>query len=276
MKKLIYICLVAIIATSCDPDDVIFDAQNGQTLITFDVPQVDLQVVLDGTGSVTVPLNSTTISSTERSFNVSIVESQTTADVSSLTVGPAIIPANSHIGSITITGVDSDLIDIEAETLTLSVAEEGGVVTDASLQVNVFQICPVPETFFVGTYLIEQLSGEAPFASIQPAFGTQTVMITADGTARNFDFLYSPLNFQSDFAMTLNLVCNTIQLTGGIQSGSLSCADGIQIGQVTASTITTYDPEGSDEMFEITFTDFIPDGGCDEDPYDALIRFTKQ
>ncbi len=282
MKKVIYVCLIALISFSCsvNEDNVLFDPVNGQTLVNFATATADLPILLNGTGSVDIQVEVTTISTEDRVFNVNIDEDQTTADPANYTLGQAIVPANSFLGTLTIQGVDVT-VEVAAETLVLEFVEENGIVTDTPIIVSVFQVCPVRSDFFTGTYLMEQLSGVGPFATLQTVFDVQTVEITVDPNdelVRVFDYQYSPSTFASDFQLQISLVCDTFQVNGDIQTGSLSCDGATQIGQTTGTVPSFYSVPDGDDMFEITITDFAEgrDGGCGVDPYDALVRFTKQ
>ncbi len=282
MKKVIYVCLIALISFSCsvNEDNVLFDPVNGQTLVNFATATADLPILLNGTGSVDIQVEVTTISTEDRVFNFNINEDQTTADPANYTLGQAIVPANSFLGTLTIEGMDVTA-EVTPETLVLEFVEENGIVTDTPIIVSVFQVCPVRSDFFTGTYLMEQLSGVGPFATLQTVFDVQTVEITVDPNdelVRVFDYQYSPSTFASDFQLQISLVCDTFQVNGDIQTGSLSCDGATQIGQTTGTVPSFYSVPDGDDMFEITIADFAQgrDGGCGVDPYDALVRFTKQ
>ena len=101
---------------SCEQDLIVFDAQNGQTAISFgetsytlSVPQEDLVL--------SIPVNVTTASSAARSFNVTV--DSTTGSAGEFTVGTVTIPAGSYTGTLdvsfdwsAITGADGETKDV--------------------------------------------------------------------------------------------------------------------------------------------------------------------
>ena len=141
-------------------------------------------------------------------------------------------------------------------------------------------VCPVPDDYFLGSYLMERISTEEdPFF---PAFGqaidTEMVTVTGMGSARAFEFTYFPdpdLGFSSPYTMSLILSCNNFLVSGTITpgNGTLGCGDG-SIGQ-TSVVPTMYDL-ANDDVLEIGFEDFNPDAGCDTGGYPVLIRLTRQ
>ena len=276
MKKLIYFLSIIVtvsMLSSCEYETRLYDGN--QTLAYFPELTSRVEVELNTTSTtISIPVNASTLSDVDRTVNISI---EGTAAANQVT-----IPAGSYFGFLELTGFITDLTT-SGVTLTFTLEDgidEGGVASSRTHTSTIVLICPIPDTYFVGSYLIEQQSGVAPFASIQPAFGTQTVDVTVSGgTSRTFDFLYAPLNFQSDFAMTLNLVCETFQVFGDIQSGSLSCDGGnTQIGQRNSATVSTYSLT-DDSTFSLFFNDFAGpglDGGCGTTPYEIELTMTKQ
>lgn len=284
MKKIFIPLLLvfAVIFTSCDPtESPIYDGS--QTLAYFDGTSGRIEVIINETGEITVPVNVSTLSDQPRTVSVSVDADNTTATPGQYSFnGSVTIPANSYFGSFVLTGID-DGLTTDGVTLTLQIdSVDGGVGSPEKFSATIIEICPIDADYFVGQYRIDQLTGfgGAPFASLNTVFGTQTVTVTGSGTTREFDFLYSPSTFASDFNMVLQLVCNNILIDGGIQSGSLSCNGGAtQIGQGNASTPSTYDTS-DDSVITLNITDFFgdEDGGCGPfgaGPYDIQITMTK-
>lgn len=282
MKKLIYFLAIIVSVstlTSCEYETRLYEGN--QTLAYFPELTSRVEVELNTTSTtITIPVNASTLSDADRTVNIT-VEGSAAANQYSV-ANQVTIPAGSYFGSLELTGFITDLTTSGVNlTFTLEDGiDAGGVASSRTHTSTIVLICPIPDTYFTGSYLIEQQTGSAPFASIQPAFGTQTVDVqVSSGTSRTFDFLYSPLNFQSDFAMTLNLVCDTFQVFGDIQSGSLSCDGGnTQIGQRNSATVSTYDL-ADDSTFSIFFNDFAGpglDGGCGTTPYEIELTMTKQ
>lgn len=143
---------------------------------------------------------------------------------------------------------------------------------------NANVICPIPEDYFVGSYLMERTSTvEDPFF---PAFGQafstdgQIVTITANGTERNFGFSYFPTGFAFGQNMKLTFLCGNIEVLGTSAGGALGCGGG-SIGQATAVIPSQYDLS-NDTVVIVDLLDFEPDAGCDTGNYAVTLRFTKQ
>ncbi len=141
--------------------------------------------------------------------------------------------------------------------------------------------CPVPEDYFVGSYLMERTSvQEDPFF---PAFGQafttagQVVNITANGAERRFQFSYfpQPQGFQFPQRMTFTLICNDIFVFGTAVGGTLGCGGGATIGQSTPPVPSQYDLL-DDNVIIIDILDFQGDGNCGTGNYPVTLRFTKQ
>ena len=280
MKKLIipFLAVMTLIFTSCEEtQSPIYDGS--QTLAYFDGSGARLEVEINSTASITVPVNVSTLSASPRTVNVSVVGSSTTATSGQYAFNGAVtIPANSYFGSFELTGMD-DGLTTAGVTLTLQIdGVDGGVGSSRTYTVTIVEICPIPATYFQGDYRIDQLTGVGPFASIQSILDTQTVSVSGTGTTREFDFAYSPSTFASDFHMVMQLVCNEVQFEGRIQSGSLSCDGGAtQIGQGNSSTPSVYDVT-DDSFFRFFINDFEGpglDGGCGVSPYEIEFTMTK-
>ena len=151
----------------------------------------------------------------------------------------------------------------------------GGSFFSSPFAYNASVVCLFDEPdFFSGTYLLEQLNGSDPFFGVQ-TFGTQTVNIAANGIQRTFSVVYFPGVFDSDYNITLDLICGDILVTGAIASGGLGC--GGNIGQSTGSPVSQFDQNFvDDDVIEINVEDFNPDGECGTGGYQITLRFTKQ
>ena len=250
MKKyFLIITLMMIVLSSCEEDKIIFDGN--QTLVAFSSNTVDLPIQIDATGSVDVAVDITTLSTSERTFNVTVVEDETTAGAASYSFGSIVVPANEYNGTLTINGVD-DNVTTTPEKLVLKISEGPDFVTPLeNLTVNVFQVCPVEESLFTGMYLIEELTPFFFGASLFNDGGT--VEIVADGTQRYFVTPNLPAFCPDDtLPFTFNLVCNEVVVP--LQPGTCPCF-GLTEDYFGPSTIgnSFYDPS-DDSVFEVTFT----------------------
>jgi hypothetical protein len=121
MKIFIKLCVVALLFTACDDtESATFDPATGQTGIGFADDVVDLDIPVGGITS-TVAVYSTTASTVDRSYNVSVNEEFTTVSASDYSLGTIVIPANSYEGSLDVTINYDGLTDFVENTLKISI-----------------------------------------------------------------------------------------------------------------------------------------------------------
>ena len=89
------------LVTSCDDNEVIYDPLTGPTGIGFTTSSASVVVPAEGV-SVTLTVQSTTVSSSAREFNVA-VDPSSTGSSADYSLGSLTIPANSHEGSMDVT-----------------------------------------------------------------------------------------------------------------------------------------------------------------------------
>lgn len=121
--KLILASLVILTFMGCDKEDApvntVYDNINGQTGVGFSVASRSVIVPEEGI-TVTVPVRVTTISTSARTFNVS-VDPSSTGNSQDYTLGTVTIPAGSYEGTFTVTfGNFANLPDFVNNTLVVN------------------------------------------------------------------------------------------------------------------------------------------------------------
>ncbi|WP_299437898.1 hypothetical protein [uncultured Aquimarina sp.] len=269
MKKYFLITLLmTIILSSCEEDKIIFDGS--QTLIAFSSNMVDLPIEIDATGSIDVTVNVTTLSTSERTFNVTVVEDETTAGAASYSFGSIVVPPNAYNGILTINGVD-DNVTTTPEKLVLKISEGSDFITPTeNLTVNVFQVCPVDESLFTGMYRIDEIT---PFLSGSgPALNDGGIVeVTADGLARVFNTPNFPNFCSTPRPFTFNLICNEIVVP--LQNTNCACNSGTDYFGPSTSGHASYDTN-DDSVFEVTFSNDVQND-CGAGPIQTIYRFNK-
>ena len=126
--KVISALFVLLSFMACDQDDAnvenIYD-NNGQTGVGFTTASASVSVRPEGS-SVTLDVQSTTTSTSERNFDV-IVNGDTTGNISDFTLGSIIIPAGEYNGTLDVSFVDDNLVDGVAYTAVLDLDLPAGV-----------------------------------------------------------------------------------------------------------------------------------------------------
>ncbi len=272
MKKLFLLCLVfTIVLVSCDDQEFpVVDAENGQSLISFGVTSTSLQVIVDRDGTIDVPVNITTMSPQDRTFNVNMVADLTTAIPGSFSFGSITIPANTFNGVLTIDGVDNG-VEIAPEQLVLEIDPGADAITEGQLTVDIFQVCPVDETFFTGDY---EITVDAPGVFGAGTFGATGTVVTlaADGFNRTFTADYfEDDRFPREF--TIVLTCNTVVVPRF--DAEVGCGGNdvnLVIGPPSGMN-GVYD-SFDDSSFTINLTDNV-DSDCGGGPVQASYTFTR-
>lgn len=231
MKKqfLIAICAVmALFVSSCgDEELVVFDNENGQTYVKFAQSVIDLPVVFDSSAEIMLPVQVTTLSSSDRTVSVSVIN--TTADDAAtsaqFSVGSTVtIPANSYEGMLSFTGIDAGIEIGETKTVTLQIdsiegSGEANIETTPTV-ISMFQVCPVEDDFFIGDYELTT-TANGIFGTVIFPQGTVTISQGASSAdARVFTAqVYPDLGTFGDIDFNFTLVCGTVVVAGGQVTG---------------------------------------------------------
>lgn len=205
-KLFLAVIALATLMVSCeDHENPVFDNVNGSTLVSFSNTSYDLPVVIDATGSVDIPVNVSTVSNADRSFNITVDTDASTAIVGSYNVPSSVtIPAGAYTGTLTVTGTDIAGVDTNALFLVISIDGDASFAAGPDATLSVFQVCPIPDDYMVGTYEISD--NQTVFQGTN--FDTRNVDIVAAGpTSRSFTTTWSGGN---NMNVVLNLVCNNL------------------------------------------------------------------
>ena len=274
MKKYLYILFASLgLLTSCEEDVVIFDGENGQTVVQFGQSSANLAITIDDTGSVVVPVDVTTISDSDRTFNVSVVEEATTADPGSYSFGSIVVPAGEYNGSLTIDGVDNN-VETTPESLVLEIAEGSDYRVEGQLNVSVFQVCPVEDGTFTGMYSITVDTPGLFGCGVFPDGGVVELSVGESPLERTFNAEYildcGFGSFPTDFAFTL--VCNEIVFTT-VDTGVGCAGNDVNLVVGPGATAGAYDFT-DDSSFTVIVTDNVA-SDCGGGPVQTSYTFTK-
>jgi len=249
-----------------------------QTLAYFDGTSANLEVEINSTGVITIPVNVSTLSSSDRAVNVSVNPTGTTATTGQYSFSGAVtIPANSYFGSFELTGID-DGLDTTGTTLVLQIdGVDGGVGSPRGYTVSIKEICPIAATVFVGDYTIEFITpGVFGLGALGDDGSTVTLEVGSSSTARTFDSFYlGDSRFPRTFGFELS--CNKIIFSGIDTEVTCTQGDGINLvlGPPSAGNEGVYTSGTDDASFTINLTDNV-DSDCGGAPSQSSYRFVKQ
>ena len=270
MKKIVYLLLAMVLITSCDDtESPVFTGD--KTLVYFANTSARLDVIIDETGTVDVPVNITTLQEEDTNVTVEIVEDETTAASENFDFeSTATIPAGEFVGTFTVTGIDQS-VETTPELITFKISDaEGFVFEDTFVEVTIKQVCPLGEDAdFLGDYQLEQITPVHPANGV-PSFQTQTVTLVNDGeteasTRRAFEAIWiEGVIDQPASTVSFDLSCNNVVVDPDIDT-FLTCDQENNITLGPADITGTYDPE-DDTSFTLILAEYVEDGGCGVSP----------
>jgi len=116
----------------------------------------DFQIGVDplGTTSREVKISTSQTSSSDRNFNIAVIDLTTTANPEAYTIpSTVIIPANSNVGAFTVEVFGPNVSSSEGDTLTIEITSgEVGLVKSDPININLKHVCPNPELFIDITF----------------------------------------------------------------------------------------------------------------------------
>lgn len=283
MKNFIKLLILGtgVLVTSCsDVEPAIFNGQEGNdTFISFSRTLYSLPVQRDETGSVTVTLNASTLSSSDRVFNIELIpnSSSSAAHPDTYSLPTTItIPAGSYQGSIVVNGVDGGLVDDQIKRFSFKIVDanlEGYEFDNNLATVEVYEVCELLADF-TGDYLMVQ---ETPYfgPADAPALGDGievTLAVGENAFERVFVAEPYPGFGIPDVDVYMVFQCEGVNLKEQIDA-LIGCTDEPSIKFDPTNNPSSYDA-ADDSYFELTFTE-NSGGGCGTSPIQTTLSFTK-
>lgn len=287
MKNLFKLLIVSLIFTACeDVEPTIYNGSpSDHTFLSFTSSSIDLPVVRDDEGTLTLVLNSSTVSTVDRVYNLDIDETASTADPSIYTFPSTItIPAGSYQGTAVVTAVD-DLDEGVIETIVFSISNLQGESMDVEvITINLFEVCPLFAPF-TGNYTVEQVQsgmniatgGAEIFGDDNQTGGAPLPVVEIEMGGSEFERLITfdaypeaGSGFTVDFRLRLS--CGFINLTGVVDVG-VGCTAGNTLKFAPGTVAASYDPN-DDSVITLVITE-NPTSGCNASPRQITLIFTK-
>jgi len=273
MKKVLFLLSSIIFFSSCsETEPVIYDPNNSQALVYFSRTNANLAIEIDATGQLVLPINVSTLSTEDRTVTVEVDVDRSTADTQNYTVATSVvIPAGEYFGNLVIDGVD-----VTAETTPellfldiVSFSDATAVISPTTLEVSVFQFCPIAPGLFTGGYLMEELTPYVDGPTLND--GEVVTLVATSETGRRFATKNYPDYCGTNMNFNFSLVCGEVIVAANQRSTCACSADGLFFGPAT--TPSTYDIN-DDTVFEMTFTNDVT-GDCGT-AVQTTYRLTKQ
>lgn len=286
MKNFIKLLILGtgVIFTSCsDVEPAIFNGQEGNdTFISFSRTLYSLPVQRDETGSVTVTLNASTLSSSDRVFNIELIpnSSSSAANPATYTMPTTItIPAGSYQGSVVVNGVDGGLVDEQIKRFSFKIVDadlEGYEFDNNLASVEIYEVCELLADF-TGDYVMVQ---ETPYfgPADAPALGDDIVVTLSVGEnefERKFsvDEIYPGQGFGiPGVEVFMVFQCEGVNLKEQIDA-LIGCEGEPSIKFDPTDNPSSYEAD-DDSYFELTFTE-NSGGSCGTSAIETTLSFTK-
>jgi hypothetical protein len=164
------ILLLLTVITTClftgcsEQENVQFDAVNGQTLINFVGSSAALPVKAIETSSISINVELTTASDSDRVAAI-VIDPSSTANAGQYSITDFVIPAGQHVGSATLTGNFDQLPDLGGVDVVLKLTgvTSEDVVERDTFTVTLERFCPLVIEDFYGTFTqVSGFDGAAP------------------------------------------------------------------------------------------------------------------
>lgn len=157
MKKLIipFLLVMTLVFQSCEEtQSPIYDGS--QTLAYFNATPLSANLgvlVSEQSATYTVPINVSTLSSSDRTVSVSAAASSTATPNQYSFSGSVTIPANSYSGELVVTGIQDGLTQT-GDNLVLQIdgVDDGGVGSPSTFTLTIVQLCPFDIADYYGDY----------------------------------------------------------------------------------------------------------------------------
>jgi len=152
MKKITFLLLIAMslfVFNSCDEEGAL--ETKDLNYISFQTGNL-FPVDIDGVSEHIINVYATNMSSSERTYLISVDIDLSTADPTYYTVPETVtIPANSNVGELAVSIADVN-IGVAGKVLVLKFDPATGLNTGADIQLSVIQSCPGNEVYFDITF----------------------------------------------------------------------------------------------------------------------------
>ncbi|MDT8346714.1 MAG: hypothetical protein RQ756_02850, partial [Flavobacteriaceae bacterium] len=172
-------------------------------------------------------------------------------------------------------------VEVDPELIFVNISDfsdASASISNAAIQVNIKQVCPIPPGNFLGDYQMAQITPIHPDNGVL-SFNDQVVNVQQATSGVN-DRIISLVWLealgigQPASNIPFGLVCNEVVINSNAISTNLTCGDGtITLGRPNVNS--TYDPD-DDSFFELTLAEYVVDGGCGVPaPLQTTFGFTK-
>jgi hypothetical protein len=154
MKNYLFFTTLLLFCLGCsEVEEVKYEAD--KTFLAYKKTVYDLPVAINSSSTVDIEFLSSSISSSARTYNLTVVPAETDANALTYSIPATFtIPANQYKGVFTITGTDNNLVTASIKKLTIKVTGLGATesIDNDKLPINIFEVCPFSVANFSGVF----------------------------------------------------------------------------------------------------------------------------
>ena len=273
--SLLLISFIGFIACDSKDDDTSY--LDDRTSVSYFVPGASgtLLVQEDVNSTYDIKVGISEPKPFDRAFVYEIDPSSTAVLGTDFTVSSSlIIPANSIVGTISVTG-DYAASTLVGKTVKFNLVDVEDALLGArqTFTLTIQRFCPVADDYMIGDYQISDVS-----ATIGPGNGTSNfspgvVTISSNGpTSRTWMNQLLPAFVPTPRQIVVDLICGSLILRD--RTTGLQCTSGVPYIYTAAGSgdISTYD-DSDDSFFIVTYTE-DPNGSCGG-PFLSSFSLTK-
>lgn len=168
--KYLFILCLSLVFVNCETDDGVESELSN--FVGFETV-TDFAVERNGTGIADIIVAASETSGADRTFNVVVDEDATTLVAPYSVPSTVIIPANSNIGTLSLSVTDNEMLSFEPQKLVISLVPQIGINVGEAIEIDVVEEC-------VDTFATLQLDfdnwAEEAYYEIYDLSGTPTII----------------------------------------------------------------------------------------------------
>ena len=207
MKKLVYICIVAIAAIFYNCEDAPSLTVPPADYVSFETDEATALVALDGTGEITVNVYATRVQGSDLVLGLQVSEASSASAASYSIPSSITIPSGSNEAAFTVSLIDEEISNA-GESLILNMVNDAdnGTLVGEPIEISLVRDCP---SELEGDWVYTD--GNQKSVTIVKT-GSTTYTVSGDNT------------FGTDYAFNISDTCNEITVTGGEIADSFGLA----------------------------------------------------
>lgn len=235
--KIMVFVLIAGLFSNCQEDKIMYNGT--PALVAFVADKGDLAVLPTGVSSTKIGVEISTVSTVDRTIAITIDPTSTAlATQYQITTASLVIPANSYLGEIVVTGTFANLVVGQSVKLILNLVSADYANIEAGskrFELSIFKSCPLTDaSTFNGNYKVT-VDGWADYAigatvpvvyNVANGLTTFRILSTTNPSIINPGVPYMIVTINPATATVVSITSNTIYNYGTYGTASVTAGTG--------------------------------------------------